>query len=294
MYKYNIYGFNVLSEIILNCYVAEFEKEDIRIELDYSLKGFDNTYYHIEVENNKYILNMAYGGLFEVIDGKEIKVCPYEDAPKRAIEMFLLNQCFAAILIQKQNFPLHGAFVAKDEIGISIIGDPGAGKSTLSAGLMKKGWKMVTDDIIRFVFDNDKPYGIPSFPSQKIWKSTAEKLDIDISSCDNIFYRLEKFFYEDYDSFINEKMQMKYIFEIVKSDTNEVKIRKMSKGKMLPVLIKNTYRYHLVDQSNLLKEHLNFMAKLSSNVQGYVIERPDGDFTINEQIKLIEDLIEVG
>jgi len=292
MFKYIIFGLKVLSEISLNCYQEEFDIEDVNILFDYTIEGYDEDYHFVRTDGNISFLNMPKGGIYKVSEGSEIRISPCQLADDRLIKHFLLAQCFATLLIQRKMFPLHGAILDKNNVSIAIIGESGAGKTSLSTGLILNGWKMVTDDIIGITFENGEVFAEASYPYKKIWKSTADKLGLEVDKTKGIFNRVDKYYYDNPDFFTQKRSSLKYIFEIKKSETKRVKSSHMENASFLPILIKNSYRYHIVRDSNQLLDHMRFMSYLCGIVSGYVVERPLNDFTVSEQVKLVEDILE--
>jgi HPr serine kinase-like protein len=53
-------------------------------------------------------------------------------------------------------YALHANGVAKDEIGVLIAGSSGSGKSTLSLGLIRQGWRYLSDDITLLNHNQDE------------------------------------------------------------------------------------------------------------------------------------------
>lgn len=291
MFKYLIHGLKVESVIELNCYVDNSDSSDIKIEFGDNLTGYSDTYFYIDVSDEVIKLNFTTVGIFEVINGNKIIMNCVHDADPRAIEMFLLAQVFAALLIQRGTFPLHGSTVVKNGVGITIVGSAGSGKSTLSTALMQKGWKMVTDDIISVGFSDNLPMVYPSFPFQKIWRETADNLNVDLTNCKCLYDRKEKFYIENRSLFSDKNTEIQYLIEISVGDTSEVKTTVLSERATLPLLINNSYRYHIVKESNQLFAHMQFIAKLCSSLKCFTLERPKGLFTAEEQLKKIEEMV---
>lgn len=291
MFKYKIFGLRVLSEVPLKCYEDEFTNADVNIIFDHSIDGYEAEYHFVETKGKVSYLNMPMGGIYKVSNGSEIKISPSESAEDRVIKHYLLAQCFATLLIQRKMFPLHGAVLQKDNISIAIVGHSGAGKTSLSTGLILNGWKMITDDIIGINFDDGNVYPEPSYPYKKIWKTTAEVFGLEVKQENSIFDRIDKYYYDNPDFFTQTRAPLKYVFEIKKGDVDEVDCSHMENGKLLPVLITNSYRYHIVKDSNQLVDHMQFMANICKKVSGYVVQRPLDGFTVNGQIKLIESIV---
>lgn len=54
----------------------------------------------------------------------------------------------AALEATQSYIPVHGAALARDSAGVLLLADSGAGKTTLTLGLMRRGWQPLADDIV--------------------------------------------------------------------------------------------------------------------------------------------------
>jgi hypothetical protein len=61
-------------------------------------------------------------------------------------------------------FALHGAVVVDGAGAVIVLGDTGAGKSTLAVSALRLGWSVVTDDIAWVAATDDGPLTISGFP----------------------------------------------------------------------------------------------------------------------------------
>lgn len=78
------------------------------------------------------------------IDG----VTPFAPHPQRLAPPILewgLNWCIAAYV--QQYLTVHAAVVERDGLAAILVGQPGAGKSTLCAGLVLNGWRLLSDEV---------------------------------------------------------------------------------------------------------------------------------------------------
>ena len=69
----------------------------------------------------------------------------------------------AFLLARRGMLPIHGSAVAMDDGAILVCGAAGAGKSTLCAGLVALGGRLVSDDLSALIFAGDKAG--PSLPA---------------------------------------------------------------------------------------------------------------------------------
>lgn len=62
-----------------------------------------------------------------------------------------MNWCVSTYV--NQYLKIHAAVLEKDGMAVIMPGSPGAGKSTLCAGLMLKGWRLLSDELALVSFD---------------------------------------------------------------------------------------------------------------------------------------------
>lgn len=102
---------------------------------------------------------MKVGELFEALisaDGRDVHCRRLATADDQSFEANLANFVLAAALTLQGEEPLHATVVEFEGRAIGLLGPSGAGKSTLAAFLVAHGAELVTDDMLRLVFDDDQ------------------------------------------------------------------------------------------------------------------------------------------
>jgi len=61
-------------------------------------------------------------------------------------------------------YALHANGLAKDEVGLLIVGNSGSGKSTTAFSLIRQGWKYLSDDVLLI---RERPHGVEAVAFQK-------------------------------------------------------------------------------------------------------------------------------
>lgn len=112
--------------------------------------------------------------------GREIVAQPLNGTAEADIAPFILSTGFAAILHQRQVLALHAATVALQGRAISLCGQTGAGKSTLTAALCRKGACFVGDDIAAIQIDpaNSAPMVWPDGRQHRLWADAIDHLTL--------------------------------------------------------------------------------------------------------------------
>ena len=101
--------------------------------------------YHVSESSN---------GIFQLKNGKKYMFHQLMDT--RIFRLYILGTCMGAILMQRKILPLHGSVIAIDGKAYAIVGDSGAGKSTLASAFLKRGYQLLTDDVIAVSFSEDR------------------------------------------------------------------------------------------------------------------------------------------
>lgn len=89
---------------------------------------------------------------FDMRDGRQIDILP-GPAWSGALPHAFYGTVVAHLLAWRGLIPMHGCAVAIDGRAVLILGDAGAGKSSLAAGLIAQGAALVSDDLSALAFD---------------------------------------------------------------------------------------------------------------------------------------------
>ncbi|MEO5929530.1 MAG: hypothetical protein ABIR47_06335 [Candidatus Kapaibacterium sp.] len=118
-------------------------------------------------------------GRFLVRGGNEVIVDPVAGADERVLRLYLLGPVLALLLQQRGRLVLHGSAVATASGVAAFLGESGAGKSTIAAGLHRRGYPAVADDLVSIDTAYDPPAIDPGFPLLKLWPDAATGLGYD-------------------------------------------------------------------------------------------------------------------
>jgi hypothetical protein len=122
-------------------------------------------------------------GTFLVRDGREILVDPDPDAGDALLQLALLGPVLAALLQQRGDLVLHASAVEIDGAAVGFLGGRGAGKSTMAAALLRRGYPLLTDDILAVSLEDGSPRVLPGFPQLKLWPDAVARWAAIPCSC---------------------------------------------------------------------------------------------------------------
>lgn len=126
--------------------------------------------------------------------GQRVTVQPVlpEDAPD--ICVFLLGTILGILCFQRGVLPLHASAVEIGGKALLLSGNSGAGKSTLAAAISARGHRLLSDDLCALeVRDGQPPKLHPAFPCLKLWRDSAEQLQVAVEGLERSREELEKY-----------------------------------------------------------------------------------------------------
>ena len=280
----------VSSDIILPELKPVFSSgaEDVRVhrgllaskELDECMSG--NQYF--QAGGGSFWLHIDGVASFKISNGREIIYAPVDGADEDSIRLFLLGSCVGALLFQRGFLVLHGNAFEVNGSCVICVGDSGAGKSTLAAEMMRRGHRIIADDVCPI----DK-YGkvYPGMPRIKLWKDTAEKLGIDTRSLRRVRPGLEKFNYPLKTSYCDTPLLVSAVYVLNKSVEDEFRMEHIIGMEKFEPLMHNTYRHEYLKGMCLEKTHFRKCGELAKKIQLTNLYRPVNGFQLNELVKFI-------
>ena len=116
-----------------------------------------------------------------VLEGGRIIIEPEKESDIDAIKLFLYKTVAGALLIQRGIIPFSGSAVERDGKAILLLGSCAAGKSIVAAGLIQRGFTLISDHICAVHFDK-KPIVRGGYPFLMLWEKAMEELGHDPSN----------------------------------------------------------------------------------------------------------------
>lgn len=288
MYKYRIYGLNVLSDIELKCYAAEFDVEDINIivtfEYDraYALKSsFD------QANVNEFTLPDEMGVIYVCNTDQLIVYC--RSALKwDQVKICLLGFSFSFILVKRHIFTFHGNSIIHKNKGLMFLGRSGSGKSSITAGYIKLGDQFLSDDISRVSVSDSNAVVYPSYPSFKLCLSTAQQFNIDISDATEVFYEKNKYQISCESLYHSDPVPLHAIICIQPSDRINIALMQERPQLIIRNLFENTYNNTIASLPEYYRDLNQTLMLLLGKVPFFTLHRPKDTFTVSEQIEIID------
>lgn len=296
--NYKVYGLNIRSEIEID----EFQKIDITPDdkivnikfgvmckeiKDDILKG-----YYIKLSNDKIWFHISDIATYCISDGNEIMVEVCENADMQLMKVYIMCSCLGFIMLQRNMVAIHGGVIEMNNKAVIFTGDRGAGKSTLTTALRKKGYKFISDDVASTKIEK-VPYVMPGFPYQKLCESAMDNFEYDKEKYTSFMSDKEvKYIVPAKEEFIYEPRKLTTIIKITVGDVEEVTIKELKGSEKINNIINNIYRGEYIKHlGGVNPEYFKKCLNIAKNINFYVVTRPKDQFTVDKQIELIEEKI---
>ena len=295
---YRVYGLNIESTIE----IPEFELIDSDCNIDVKLSFGVVKEDIIEKITQGYVANyekkdmwfyVENVAIFHIYNGNTVIVEPMGDKNNKMIKLYIMGSVMGMILLQKNRVAIHGGGIVVDGKGCIFTGQKGAGKSTITTALRKKGYKFIADDVcsINMGDVNTISHG---FGYQKLCEDAMGKLGYNIDDYEPFRGDLDinKYIVPAFDEFTKEEVPLEAIFELSVGDVEKVEIEEVLGASKINKILENIFRIEILKfaggiDPSYFKKCLN----IAKNTRLYKITRPKNVFSVEDQIHFVKDVI---
>lgn len=229
---------------------------------------------HLKVCENKFYMNAHNIGQFYAEYGNNIVINPHEGIDQKSIDLILNGSVFGAILHQKKILPLHGSSFNLNGKGITICGNSGLGKSSVTIAFCQNGGQFITDDITPLEISNDSVSIILTNNSIKLWDDTLEKLHIKTEGLEKIRPSINKFYHFP-EGQIPSEQKLHMIFILSKHNKDEFITNRLSGVEKYNALREQIYRkMYLKGMPETQKKYFRDLILLSNQIEVVAVTRP--------------------
>lgn len=180
VYSYQAFGLGICSQIpLFNLPVKQEVKKDVEIKVgavdvrqdkDLSVSPYE------KLTPREAVFSIGGVGRFRVFAGNQVMVYPAAGSDQRQVQRYLVGPVMALLLYQRNHLVLHASAVSMNGHGIAFLGDSGAGKSSIAAAFLARGYKLVVDDIVSVDIDLGDAWAEAGFPYIKLSDEAKDTL----------------------------------------------------------------------------------------------------------------------
>jgi len=133
----------------------------------------------MEVAPGEFLLKVPGVADFYVAEGHLVEYVCHSGADREWIRLYLEGVVLVALLHQRDIISFHASSFVYEGKGVMVLGETGAGKSSLTLSFALEGAGFLTDDLTPVVFSGERPYVMPLNRRMKIRSATAAELGVE-------------------------------------------------------------------------------------------------------------------
>ena len=201
-------------------------------------------------------------GRFLAVGGERIEFCREMGADPLSVEQFLHGGIRAALISQRGGLPLHAACLVPpgSKEAVAIGGRRGAGKSTMCAELVRRGWSLLGDDLTALYWRNGVAEAWPSRGGIRLWRDALERMGVDAQTLVRMPGERDKFLLPAVAC--EGAAEISHLFVLDRSQAGGAVA--VEGPARLATLLEQTYRPRYLKGLGLLGSHLALSAQIAA------------------------------
>lgn len=184
MHSYCICGFSVASDIELPGSIAAgaAAQPDITIRrghVPHRLDGATRVGPNWEMSQTQFLMSIPDIARFVLNEGREIVFAAESPAREADVPIFVEATMLGILLHQREQIVLRASAISVDGKAVLFCGPTGAGKSTIAAALVQRGYPLLADDLCAIAIDaGGVPVAHPDGDRLKLWAQAVDRLEL--------------------------------------------------------------------------------------------------------------------
>lgn len=242
-------------------------------------------------ESNFYLYRIPQGYLLRFTDVADFDVRPnrvecrmVHSNRHHVVENLFLGFVLSLILELKEITALHAAAVVLRNGAVAFLADNKGGKSSLAAGLMVKGYELLSDDILPVRCGAEACLADPGYPQMRLWPSQAEHFLGHYETLDLVDPDLSKRRIPvgpgDFGRFYDRPAPLRCVYlpsrRIGTEAAADIEIRSVPQSEALMELVRHSFIPRTVDAMDLQPQRLRRFATMLKHVRIRRLVYPSG------------------
>lgn len=229
-------------------------------------------------------------GSFLVRAGSEIVIDPVPGCSARNIRLFLLGSALGGILHQRGLLPLHANAIEVEGRAVAFMGHSGAGKSTIAAWFLDRGYRVLADDVCVITpGEKGQPLAHRGIPRLRLWRQAIQESGRTVDDYELAFDDMDKFNVPTPRPKEIGPVPLDHIYLLQKSEgRGRGEIRRLAGIEAVDALVANTYRGGYVGRIGGTKRHLLACLELVRKAPVFTAQRIWGFANFDEEAEWLE------
>lgn len=294
-HTYRAAGLSVQSEIVLPGLIAG-DADDGRAEVIIrqtrvasDLDGATARGPTWQIAGDRFLLRVPFIARFLLTGGRDIAFELEDTGTTDDAAAILAGTVFGILLHQRGRIVLHASAVCVNGKAVLFCGPAGAGKSTLAAALMQRGYPVMTDDLCGIDLQGP-PLVHPDGRQLKVWVEAIEQLDLNERRGPPVRLGIQKYYVEPPETCKTAlPVGAVYLMREVVPPQQSPGIEPTNIAEAVFSLQRNAFRPRLVHRMGLQGAYFKAMAAVANTAGVFLLRRPFGFAAMPRVVDWLED-----
>jgi hypothetical protein len=225
-----------------------------------------------------------------ITGGRSIVIDPVSGSSERNIRLFLLGSALGGTLHQRGLLPLHANAIEIDGRAIAFMGHSGAGKSTMAAWFLDRGYCVLADDVcVVTMSEHGQALAHRGIPRLRLWREAIEVSGRTVEDYELSFDDMDKYNVPTPRPEEVRPVPLDHIYLRRKAEEGSGEVRRLVGVEAVDALVANTYRGGYVTRMGGTRRHLTSCLELVGKVPIFAASRVWGFGDYDEQAERLEE-----
>ena len=286
---YSAYGLRIHTEIACPELPLDPEPDaapDVTIRLlppvSEASQSLENGDY--EVRPGAFRLVVKGVGRYLVEEGSRISVEPLEGSSPDEVRLFLMGSVMGALLYQRGLFPLHGSAVETKWGAMIFVGAQGAGKSTLAAQFLRRGYRLLSDDVCAVAAHGGALQVLPALAQFRLCADAYQRLD----SPREARFHVDKYQIPMNQGYCPDPVPLKAIHLLADCQEGGPQFQLLRGFERVQRLLENLYRPHFLEGQQTQGDLMQLAARIAQKATVASVSRRRDPHAIDGLVDFLE------
>ena len=243
-----------------------------------------------EAAPGAFLRHMGGVARYFVTGGCDILVEPL--GADRDVAAVLTGSIFAALLQQRRVVSFHASAVATEAGAVLFAGRSGAGKSSLLAALLARGYAMLADDATAAApGEGGRMQTLPAFPRLRLCRDTLDVLGL--RARDRVYEGTEKYAFP-VERFHGEPLAVRAVYVLTAHDRDGIGVEAVAPAAAFQWLCRYTYRVRYVAALGQHRHLFHTVAAVAKRAPVFRVARPSRPFRLDALADRIDAHLQEG